>query len=68
MTEKYKKIIDLPRPASRHPRMSASDRAAQFSPFEALTGHREAVHKTEKVSETGPKKTKIKILTENANE
>ena len=34
----YDDIIDLPRPASKHPRMSMSDRAARFSPFAALTG------------------------------
>lgn len=68
MNEKYKRIIDLPRPRSRHPRMSAADRAAQFSPFAALTGHREAVHKTEKIAEAGPKVPKIKIMEENANE
>ena len=36
---KYDDIIDLPRPASgRHPPMSMEARAAQFSPYAALTG------------------------------
>mgnify|MGYP003182410222 FL=1 len=37
MTE-YDDIIDLPRPKSKHEPMPMSDRAAQFSPFAALTG------------------------------
>ena len=67
MNEKYKRIIDLPRPKSRHPHMSPSDRAAQFSPFAALTGHREAIYKTEENAATGPKIPKIKMLEDNAN-
>ena len=31
------------RPKSKYPKMSMSDRAAQFAPFAALTGHKEAV-------------------------
>lgn len=33
----------MERPTSKHPKMSMSDRAAQFAPFAALTGHKEAV-------------------------
>jgi hypothetical protein len=45
---KYDDIIHLPHhTSSRHPRMSTADRAAQFSPFAALTGY-DAV-----ISETG---------------
>lgn len=37
---KYEDIIRLPHPDPKnHPRMSMHDRAAQFSPFAALTGH-----------------------------
>ena len=37
---KYDDIIHLPRPVSqRHAPMSIQDRAAQFSPFAALTGY-----------------------------
>jgi len=46
MTTKYDDIIDLPRPASKHPRMPRINRAAQFAPFAALTGHEEAIHET----------------------
>lgn len=36
----YADIIDLPHHQSqRHPHMSLHDRAAQFAPFAALTGH-----------------------------
>lgn len=45
----YDDIIDLPHPASqKHPRMSMYDRAAQFSPFAALTGHGAAIAETER--------------------
>lgn len=33
----------MERPTSKYPKMSMSDRAAQFAPFAALTGHKEAV-------------------------
>ena len=33
----------MDRPKSKYPKMSMSDRAAQFAPFTALTGHKEAV-------------------------
>lgn len=40
MREKYDDIIDRPHPASlTHAPMSQRDRAAQFSPFAALTGY-----------------------------
>jgi hypothetical protein len=46
---KYDDIINLPHPTStKHPRMSMHDRAAQFSPFAALTGHEEAIEETAK--------------------
>ena len=39
-THKYDDIIHLPHHVStKHPQMALSDRAAQFSPFAALTGH-----------------------------
>ncbi len=44
---KYDEIINLPHHQStKHPRMSNYDRAAQFSPFAALTGYDEAVQET----------------------
>lgn len=40
----YEDIIALPHPASKkHHRMSALDRAAQFSPFAALNGYDEVI-------------------------
>ena len=43
----YDDIINLPNPTStKHPRMPLSDRAAQFSPFAALTGHEAAIKET----------------------
>lgn len=47
MTDQYADIINLPHPVSkRHPQMSMEERAAQFAPFAALTGHGEAIRKT----------------------
>ncbi|WP_300756047.1 hypothetical protein [uncultured Oscillibacter sp.] len=47
MSGPYDDIIDLPHPTSeRHPRMSMANRAAQFSPFAALTGYDAAVRET----------------------
>lgn len=41
---KYGDIIDCPRPVSkRHTPLSREQRAAQFAPFAALTGHDKAV-------------------------
>ena len=52
MSGKYDDIIFLPHPTSRkHPRMSAMDRAAQFSPFAALTGYEEAIEETGRLTE-----------------
>ena len=52
MTGKYDDIINLPRPASgKHPSMPMSDRAAQFSPFAALTGYDEAVMETGRLTD-----------------
>ena len=44
MTEKYEDIINLPQHVSEtRPQMSMLDRAAQFSPFAALSGYDDAV-------------------------
>lgn len=46
--EKYKDIIDLPHHTSAvHKPMSMMNRAAQFAPFAALTGHDDAIRATE---------------------
>lgn len=50
---KYDDIIGLPRHVSpRHPQMPLIDRAAQFSPFAALTGHDAAIRETARLAET----------------
>ncbi len=47
MSGKYDDIINLPHHVSEtHPQMSMRNRAAQFSPFAALSGHSDAVHET----------------------
>lgn len=49
---KYDDIIHLPHPVSTvHPQMSLMDRAAQFSPFAALTGHEAAIRETERLTD-----------------
>lgn len=61
MSGKYDDIIDLPHPTSKkHPRMSRQNRAAQFSPFAALTGYDAAIQETERNTE------KKRILSEDA--
>lgn len=74
----YDDIIHLPHPtSSRHPRMPMIDRAAQFTPFQALTGYGEAIQETarftgEKIELTEDKKTvldeKLHFLTTTSNE
>lgn len=50
---KYESIINLPRPSSKkHKPMAMIDRAAQFSPFAALTGYDDAVKETARLTDT----------------
>ena len=52
MTGPYDDILHVPHPTSKnHPRMPIADRAAQFSPFAALTGHKAAIEETARVTE-----------------
>jgi len=52
MTGNYDDIINLPHHVSpTRPRMSMIDRAAQFSPFSALTGHDSAVKETARLTD-----------------
>ena len=44
--EEYGDIIGLPRPNDGHPKMPVANRAAQFMPFAALSGHGDAVEDT----------------------
>ena len=49
MTGKYDAILHLPHHVSKkHPPMPMADRAAQFAPLAALTGHRAALAETER--------------------
>lgn len=52
---RYDDIINLPHHVSKkHPRMSLTDRAAQFAPFAALTGHEDAILETARLTEEAP--------------
>ena len=42
----------MERPTSKYPKMSMSDRAAQFAPFAALTGHKEAILEQQRTTQT----------------
>ncbi len=72
----YDDIINLPHPTSaRHPRMSLYDRAAQFAPFAALTGHDAAIEETARLTDEKPELSedtvarlneKLNLIMENA--
>lgn len=48
----YEDILYMPHHVStKHPPMSASDRAAQFSPFAALTGYDAAIQETGRLTD-----------------
>lgn len=50
--QKYEDILNLPHHVSEtHPPMPTADRAAQFAPFAALTGYKEAIEETERLAE-----------------
>ena len=40
------------RPKSKYPKMSMLDRAAQFAPFAALTGHKEVILEQQRITQT----------------
>lgn len=51
----YDDIIELPHPVSKkYPHMSNYDRAAQFSPFAALTGYDAVIRETARFTENKP--------------
>lgn len=53
MNPKYSKIIHLPHHVSeRHTPMTMYQRAAQFAPFAALTGHSAALNETARLTES----------------
>ena len=50
--QKYGDILNLPHHVSEtRPSMPIADRAAQFAPFAALTGYKEAIEETERLAE-----------------
>ena len=52
MNGPYDDIIHLPHPTSKkHPRMSMEERAAQFSPFAALTGFGGVIQETGRLTD-----------------
>lgn len=52
MSGAYDDIINLPRPVStKHPRMPMIGRAAQFSPFAALSGYDAAIQETARLTD-----------------
>jgi hypothetical protein len=66
-SHKYDAILHLPHHvSSQHVPMSALDRAAQFSPFAALTGHEAAIEETARLTETRrtPDESQMELLDE----
>ena len=52
MKDLYEDIINLPHHVSKtRPQMPMSDRAAQFAPFAALTGHAAAIQETARLTD-----------------
>lgn len=52
MKNEYQDIINLPHHVSQtRPQMALIDRAAQFSPFAALTGYDAAIEETRRLHE-----------------
>ena len=52
MTDSYDDIINLPHyEPKRHPRMAVENRAGQFAPFAALTGHAGAIRETARLTD-----------------
>ena len=52
MMNPYEDMINLPHHTSNtHPQMSAHDRAAQFSPFAALTGYDSSISETARLTD-----------------
>ena len=65
----YSDIIDHPHHVSRtHLQMSMHDRAAQFSPFAALTGFDAAVEEEARVTDKRMELEELRILSEHIEE
>ncbi len=62
MSEQYKDIIDLPHHRSdKHPHMSSYERAAQFSPFAALTGFDDEIDEAARLTDCRPELTEDEL-------
>lgn len=76
--EKYNNILYLPHPVSKnHPQMPIADRAAQFSPFAALTGYEAAIEESRRLTDSKKEmeeerkdslNRKLQVLLEHINE
>ena len=65
----YDDIINLPHHVSqRHPRMSMYNRAAQFSPFAALTGYEKAIEEARKKKEAEVKRRNTPVEDESLSD
>lgn len=70
-TSRYEEIMNLPHHVSeKHPQMPVEDRAAQFTPFSALTGYGEAIKETARLTEKKkmPDEDHLEILDRTLNE
>ena len=62
MSERYKDIINLPHHMSdKRSRMSSYDRAAQFSPFAALTGFDDEIDEAARLTDCRPELTEDEL-------
>ncbi len=62
MSERYKDIINLPHHVSdKRPQMSNYDRAAQFSPFAALTGFDDEIDEAARLTDCRPELTEDEL-------
>lgn len=65
--DRYDDLIDLPHPYPQtHPRMSRRDRAAQFSPFAALSGHSAAMEETARLTDRKIEPNELQLAQLNA--
>ena len=57
----YSDIINLPyKKSKKYKHMSQKDRAAQFAPFAALTGHKQLIQETQRLQKIKRSLMKIK--------
>ncbi|MBR5514400.1 MAG: hypothetical protein IKV85_10530 [Ruminococcus sp.] len=62
MSDRYKDIINLPHHMSdKHPPMSNYERAAQFSPFAALTGFEDEIDEAARLTDCRPQLTEDEL-------